>query len=165
MFELGPLITIVLAIIGTYIWFRESRRIEYQPKVSILWFTILLHTIWGILLFTSDAPLRITAIHTVVRMGLVSAQEAGTLYLSVALLAVMSLFVPGKIAALYLAPQNILLALSAFGATRAMFLGQFADGIIRDPAFIVTDQMPAILLFGLHTVVMWNLVIRSKERI
>lgn len=158
MFQFGPLFTVALALIGTYWWFKGPQRIEYKPRVSVLWYTILLHAVWGVLLFLSTDPQNITAINTVVRMGMVNPQSAGVLYLSVALLALMGLFVSGKTAIMYLLPQNVVLALSAFGALRAMYFEQFADGVLRSRAFLVTDQAPNVIIFLLHTVVICNLL-------
>lgn len=158
MFEPGAFITILLAILGTAVWFFGPREFEYKPRISILWYAILLHLVWGVTLFQSSAPLGITAISTVVKLGLTSAATAGVLYISVALLAFMSLFMPARTAAMFLIPQSVVLLTGAWGAVTAMVLGRFPDGVIRTPAFLITDQAPAVLIAFLHACVIWRLI-------
>jgi hypothetical protein len=52
-----------------------------------------------------------------------------------------------------LVPQQLLLFLSAGAGLWATIRESYADGVIRDWAFILTDQLPVILLAVLYTVV------------
>ncbi len=49
-------------------------------------------------------------------------------------------------------PQQILLMMSAAGAVESMWLGQFADGVLRPHTFIIADQIYSILAAIGHTV-------------
>lgn len=118
----------------------------------MLWYAIMLHWIWGATLLSSSAPLGITAIATVVRMGVVSAPAAGAMYLIAAAMGVVGIYMPRIERTLFLIPQTMLLWIGAYGAARAMILGQFADGIIRPSAFLVTDQAPAIIAALCYTI-------------
>lgn len=111
---------------------------------SIL-YGIMLHWIWGIMLLYSTAPLNITAISYITKIGLVSASSAGMLYLLVSFLAVIGLVAPKQAGAIFLLPQQLLLILSACGAVSAMMTGTFADGTHRPIPFLIADQSPAIL--------------------
>lgn len=162
--DLGAWFAVLLAFVGTIIWSRGSRRLEYRPRISILWYVILLHTVWGITLLFSPAPLNITAIHTMLDLRLVSPEGAAARYLSASLLAIMALFMPPRTAILFLIPQHVLLAVGAYGATVAIIAGRFADGVVRDSAFLLTDQSPAIIMYVLHIVILINLFTQFLRR-
>lgn len=51
-----------------------------------------------------------------------------------------------------LIPQQILLMMTAAGASEAIWLGQFADGVLRSHVFIAADQIGSILLAVGHTI-------------
>lgn len=53
-----------------------------------------------------------------------------------------------------LIPQQILLMMSAAGVVEAIYLGQFADGVLRPQAFIASDQIGTILFAIGHTTAM-----------
>jgi hypothetical protein len=52
-----------------------------------------------------------------------------------------------------LAPQQIILMVCAAGAIGAMWLGQFADGVLRSQYFIISDQIGPVLIAVGHSVV------------
>jgi hypothetical protein len=55
--------------------------------------------------------------------------------------------------------------MSAAGAIEAMWLGQFADGVLRPTAFIAADQMYTVLAALGHTVAisLYTLSLRQNE--
>jgi hypothetical protein len=89
-----------------------------------------------------------TAVHALLQ--LVSRPAAISIYGVVALLAAFGLFYR-RGCVWCLLPQQFVLMLSAVGAGMAMWAGAFADGVARPPAFIIADQMPAILAAIGHT--------------
>ncbi len=61
---------------------------------------------------------------------------------------------------LCLIPQQFMLYLSAGGAFRAIWEGQFADGVTRSHAFLLADQCPMILIAFFHS---WAMVLIMKH--
>lgn len=155
MWELGTLVTVIFAVLGFTAWYYGPRRIAYRPRISVIWYVILVDLIRGILLLFSSEPANITTIHQIVSLDLASVRGIGILYLSVACLAIQGLFMPGKTAIPFLLPQGIVAALAALGATRAMILGTYADGVVRTPIFIMADQIPAVIVAGMY----WLLIL------
>ncbi len=51
-----------------------------------------------------------------------------------------------------LLPQQILLMMGVSGAIEAIWLSQFADGVLRPRAFIAADQINSVLAAIGHTV-------------
>lgn len=161
MFEPGTFLTLVLAMIGAILWFSGKTRFWFhRTHTIIVWYVIILHWLWGSLLLASSAPLSITAIFTVVRLGLASFREVGVLYLSASLLAWLGLFMSPGIGSLFLLPQFTLLGCSAYGAIRAMVLGTFADGVIRSHTFLMADQAPSVIIFLFYFVSFYNLYLK-----
>jgi hypothetical protein len=60
-------------------------------------------------------------------------------------------------------PQQFMLVLSAGAASSAMFSSHFADGVIRPQAFIVSDQIPAVLIAVFHVVIVIRMAIVAHE--
>jgi len=119
-------------------------------SIWMIWYAIILHWVWGIMLLSSNSPLNITAIHAMTQMHMSSAPVVGILYLLSALLAVVALAAPRIVGAILLIPQQLLLTVSAIGALMAMFSGSFADGVIRPIPFLVADQAPAVVAAVCH---------------
>lgn len=119
----------------------------------IIWYAILLQSCWGAMLIFSPIITDITAIHSTMLLfkhrGLLA-----VVYLIAALGSAVSLttdrFSPFK-HFLMLLPQQFLLLISALGAANAMYLSQFADGVIRPRQFLIADQLPSVLIALLHT--------------
>lgn len=122
----------------------------------VIVYAILLHVVWGITLLTSPAPLGVTAIYSIIHLGITSGQTAGYFYLLVALLATIGLTAPKPAGFFFLLPQQLVLVGSAFGAAGAMVSGTFLDGTVRGSAFLIADQAPVVLLALLHTVSMYT---------
>lgn len=129
----------------------------------MIWYAILLHWVWGSTLLSSAAPLNVTAISTIVQLGLVSAQSAGIFFLAIASMALIGIFAPKKVAVLYLIPQTLVLWLAAYGAIIAMISGTFADGVVRSQAFLITDQAPAVIAAVMHTLAVVDIYLRKES--
>lgn len=116
----------------------------------IIWYAVVLHTIWGCLLLMSPAVYGPTALR--VFHHLPRSLMAGALF-SASGLAVWALTrrQPSlkTLAALLL--QQALLTLSAYAAVVAVFVAHYGDGAPRPRLFILADQAPAIIAFVLHT--------------
>lgn len=109
----------------------------------------------------SSTPLNITAISSIVKLGITSAQSASYFYLMIAFLASIGLVAPKPAGFFFLLPQQTVLLLSAIGALGAMISGTFADGIVRSSAFLVADQAPVVVAAVLHTISIYTNVLRQ----
>lgn len=125
--------------------------VHERPVSIMVMFAIALHLWWVLMILIDQSALNATglaSLHQYVSSPLFLATILG---LS-ALMAVAALFVrtPPWILMLLL-PQQIILMMSATGAVEAMWLAQFADGVIRPRAFIAADQMYSVLAAIGHT--------------
>ncbi len=109
----------------------------------------MLHLTWAVALSIDSAAGNATSIHTL--LNFVSSDAAIVIYSSAAVLAISGFFQRGIREALFLLPQQFIMMISAGGALQAMWLGQFADGVQRSHAFLITDQVPAVIAAILHT--------------
>ena len=120
----------------------------------VAWAAICQHVAWGVLLLTSG-ELRTTGLAWMIEVcG--GPYRAGVLCLVIGLLAVFphfrSPYRRSLSLLLFYLPQQILLFMSATNAMRAVILQQFADGVIRGWAFILADQLTAVLFAVFHTI-------------
>lgn len=132
-----------------------ARLTNPSPALSLfgVWFAIALHLVWATLLLVTDAPQQTTAIYTLSQLF---PNQYG---LAIILLAVAGCSTYGLLKkgsgitdrVLLLAPQQIVLGISAAGVARAMILGEFADGTARSSAFLIADQAPALLALFVHS--------------
>jgi hypothetical protein len=124
-------------------WLRAS-----QPW--IIWYAVILHTLWGCLLLASSFGYGVTALH--VFRGMPRGVMPGVLFLASGL-AVWAVTRPQPsmktLAALL--PQQALLTLSAYAAVAAIIAAHYGDGVMRPRTFILADQAPAIIALVLHT--------------
>lgn len=134
-----------------------------MKHVWMIWYAIALHWVWGVVLLSSTAPLNITAISTIVQLGVVSSNIAGLFYLLIASIAMIGLFGPRRTSLIFLLPQTAVLWMAAYGALTAMITGTFADGVVRPVAFLVTDQAPAVLAALFHTLAVLNHHFRDEH--
>lgn len=107
----------------------------------------VLHILWAITLVFSPSGLGSTPVSGVYHY-IHFLPYMVAVFLSASLLA---LYAVGKvkdeiIRALFLMPQQALLLFSAFAAINAITTQHYADGVMRPLAFILTDQMPVVLL-------------------
>ena len=59
--------------------------------------------------------------------------------------------------ALLLAPQQALLFITAIAAWLAVWHGSYADGVLRSPLFITTDQLPRGIFSLMHLTAMYGI--------
>ena len=130
----------------------------------IIWFAVFLHLLWGILLMISGDPVNITAIHT--SMSLFKFRLLlGSVYIIAGFSSAISLRSKRRKSLtdlLLLLPQQFLLMVSAGGAINAMYLSQFADGVIRPRSFLVADQMPVVFIALFHSCAILDSYIRKS---
>lgn len=62
-----------------------------------------------------------------------------------------------------LLPQYVFLILTALSAIDYVFLGHYADGVIRPRVFIFLDQLPAIVAATLYSIAVLQLVIKPRD--
>ena len=126
-----------------------------NQRYWIIYYCCFLHFAWGIILITNPSALNITAINSMTATyGLNNNITLGIACLIVGTGAFMATFDKFKNTSLGLAmmiPQQFILMESAIGAIMAITHSCFADGVIRDRAFIAADQAPAILAAIFHT--------------
>jgi hypothetical protein len=117
----------------------------------IIWYAVLLHMLWGILLVASPAPYGATAMHVYASVPRVAL--AGVLFLASGLAAwAITWPQPSWKTLAALLPQQALLTISAYAALLAAAEAHYGDGVIRPRLFILADQAPVILTMVLHTV-------------
>lgn len=112
-------------------------------------FAVGLHLVWASILFVDDAALGATAVNALHRW--IPMPWLTWVILFAALFAVVALAVRPPWFLLLLLPQQILLIMSAAGAVEAIWIAQFADGVIRPRAFLAADQFYSILAAIGHT--------------
>lgn len=125
-----------------------------------------MHISWGTVLLFDDSPLNITAISTISRtFG--SRFVIGPLLILIGVCAAISAWrakTPNMIDLLLILPQQFILVESSFGAILCIARGSFADGVVRDRAFLFTDQIPMVIAASLHTAALLNFFARNIVR-
>ena len=113
-------------------------------------YAIALHLSWSFILLFDHGAINATAVHALARyiypVGLLVWVIAGA-----ALAALVALLTRSIWTVVLLLPQQVLLMMSASGAVEAIWLSQFADGVIRSRAFIAADQLYSVLAAIGHT--------------
>jgi hypothetical protein len=121
-----------------------------RPLPWIIWYAVLLHTLWACLLLASNKPYGATPLH--VYRSVPRLLMAGVL-LTASVLAAWAVIRHQRswqtLAALL--PQQAILTVSAAGAVAAVVVAHYGDGVIRPREFILADQAPVMLAFLLHT--------------
>src|SRR5215471_10082471 len=116
----------------------------------IVWYAILLHTLWACLLLASQKTYGATALH--VYRPVPRLLMAGALLTAPVLAAwAVTRRRPSGQTLVALLPQQAILTVSAYAAAAAVVAAHYGDGVIRPRSFILADQAPAILAFMLHT--------------
>lgn len=122
----------------------------WRRPVWIIWYAVLLHTLWGCLLLASSRPYGATALHVFAPVPRVL--MAALLFLASALAAWGVANRPPSWRTLAaLLPQQTILTVSGCAAVAAVVVSQYGDGVARPRLFILADQAPAILVVLLHT--------------
>jgi len=121
-----------------------------RPVSIMVMYAVSLHYVWSVILLVDDAALGVTAIdalHRYIPMPWLTWALA-----SVASLALIAMAAQPPWFVVLLLPQQIFLLMSAAGAVEAIWIGQYADGVLRDRTFIAADQFYSILACLGHTV-------------
>jgi hypothetical protein len=121
----------------------------------ILWYAILLHAIWGLIVILSPDALMTTPLHGFDSSGL-GRWGTAVMLLGASAMALleMGIISPTIRGAILMAPQQMLLLIGAMGAFGCIVRGSYADGVQRPLSFLLADQLPAILAAVLHTLAM-----------
>ena len=116
----------------------------------IVWYAVLLHTLWACLLLASQKPYGATALHA---YRLVPRPLMAAILLAASALAAWAITrrQPSWQTLAALLPQQAILTVSAYAAAAAVVAAHYGDGVIRPRSFILADQAPVILIFALHT--------------
>lgn len=125
--------------------------IENRIVSIMVVYAVALHLTWtGILLFDKSAltATPVAAIYLYVHPPAFLI----TIIFSAAVCATVGLVARTRWVAIFLLPQQILLMMSAAGAVEAIWLGHFADGVIRSRAFLACDQIYSVLAAIGHTI-------------
>jgi hypothetical protein len=134
-------------------------------KPWILWYAVILHLVAGTLIILNADAGHSTGPDGVVRI-VGSHEVAGVVILASAALAIR--YLCGGVSPIWLLPQQALLILAAANAVSAVLIGHYADGEDRSPEFILTDQLPVILLAVFYlfafTELQWRWDIKSGLR-
>ena len=120
-----------------------------RPMSIMVLFSVALHLVWAMLIIADTSAMDATAIASVHRW--IDYPWIILALISVASLAIIGLAAGSPWFVLLLIPQQILLTMSAVGAIEAIWISQFADGVIRSRAFITADQVYSILTAIGHT--------------
>jgi hypothetical protein len=122
-----------------------------RPISIMVLFAIALHLSWAILLIFDSSALNVNAIYAL-HLYIQSLPVLIGIITGAALMALVGLFTELPWILLFLIPQQALLMMSAAGAIESMWIGQFADGVLRPHAFIAADQLYSVLAAIGHTV-------------
>lgn len=115
-------------------------------------FAIALHYVWAVSLYVDSESMNATALYAIQKWIGHFGQHATLVALPiVATVALFGLFVRPMWFVIFLIPQQILLTMSAVGALEAIWISQFADGVVRSRGFLVADQSYSILASIGHT--------------
>lgn len=125
-----------------------------RPKTMLVLYAGALHLAWGAALLATGQHVRFTNASFLDGLLHRTGIEAAVL-IAASLLALWATR-PGprpRLRALALLPQQGLLALSAASALSAVLAQHYGDGVPRPWVFIGLDQLPSLLGYGLHTIV------------
>ena len=132
-----------------------------RPLPVMIIYAIGLHLCWGILGTIDETAYFSTAASAPFRLF---GNLTGVVCIAVAAMALTGLiarFRSPLTSLMCMLPQQSLLIISAIGAAHAIYLGQFADGVVRSRFFIAADQVPAILAAVGHTVSMLRFILKG----
>ncbi len=127
---------------------------------AIIWYAAALHIVWAVALLVDSSTQGVTAVSVAARMF--GWPWTSVFMLTAAAMAIVGIIVPithCRCNTWFMLPQQFLLILSAGGALSAMVQSKFADGVLRPRAFLIADQLPAILIAVAHVVVMIRMAI------
>jgi len=116
-------------------------------RLSVIWWSTVLHATWGVLVLSSVDALGATPVALLDLLMPGARIALGLMYLMVAAVALIGLWSrPGKVRQLMFLPQQVFLLTAAIGSASAVANGKYLDGTVRAPIFILSDQLPLMLL-------------------
>jgi hypothetical protein len=143
-------------------WYMAGRFISLMVVCGIA-----LHYIWAILVLVNTDALNSTPLASLHNFfdhfGVEARQLALILVLSSISSSVAMWFDRAKLAPLLLLPQQILLIIAATGCFSAAWLGEYADGVPRAHAHILSDQLPMILIAAFYSIAIIFYALRADN--
>lgn len=128
--------------------------LRWGPKhISIMvLYATLLHICWGTAILIDEQSLTATALDALYRF-LPYPVGLAIVLISTALMAMVGVFARagGVRIALLLIPQQTIMMMTAAGAVEAMWLGHFADGVLRPHAYVFVSQVNYVIAALGHT--------------
>ncbi len=116
---------------------------DHRYSVMVL-FAVGLHLWWALMILIDQSALQATGLASIHRY--IHSPALLTISLCFAAsLAFIGLSIRSPWAFVLLLPQQVLLMMSAAGAVEAMWIQQYADGVLRPFAFIAGDQIYSVL--------------------
>lgn len=114
----------------------------------------LIHYLWAAILLISPDPLMATPLS-----GLNFGNESRLITASILFVVATLAFIGTKMkhslrSLLFLIPQQTVLFIMGFTGLLAAMSGHYADGTIKPSLFILSDQLPAIMLGFIYTMVL-----------
>jgi len=134
-------------------------KIRGQRVSVMVLFAVTLHFFWAFIILYDPQSLGATGIASLYRIIHPSSLLVLTLVCS-STLTLIGLLLRYPLSFILLIPQQILLMMSAAGAIEAIFISQYADGVLRPWAFIAADQVYSIIAALGHTLAMALFVLR-----
>ena len=125
----------------------------------MIWFAILMHGSWGVIILLAPESMHTTPIFALTRLfgtGIVLSLVLLTASGGTCLL--LWYRFPGYAHLLLGLPQQFLLTVTALGGMYAVVQGAYADGTVRSAAFIFADQLPSLLAASMHLVALLSLL-------
>ncbi len=136
-------------------------KIRGQRISVMVLFAVTLHFFWAFAILTDPLALGATGISSLYRWihpgALLVAVLCGASTLT---LTGLTLRYPWSF--VMLIPQQLLLMMSAAGAIEAVFLSQYADGVLRHWTFIAADQAYSVIAAMGHTLAMAFFILRRE---
>lgn len=126
------------------------RAANHYLSIMVL-YAITLHLFWSVLIYLDETALDATAV-AALYSWLPNQTGLAIAIASAAACAIVGLFTKTPLIVLLLIPQQLILMASASGAIEAIWLSQFADGVMRSRAFLAVDQCYSILAALGHTI-------------
>lgn len=133
-------------------WLDPNRWLGENAALYVILYACLLHYAWaGLLAYSPDAG------HSTPVAGVIDV--VGGRWQAVAVFGITALLAqigvmrrkPMRLRSLMLLPQQIVLLISAEAGLHAVIAGHYADGVLRPWPFILSDQLPMILVALLYT--------------
>lgn len=124
-------------------------------------YAVILHIAWAVCAWVDPSAVNSTALAAV--HDIFGTLGTPLVCLGVALAALAAFRIEEPYPALLLMlPQQAIMTVSALGAAHAIYISQFADGVLRPRGFIAADQLPAIIGAVGHTIAVVHAAIRGR---